>query len=90
MDEIKRFVIRRVKDGLYYNGNQTFGFDNFDSFNKAKVFKNTAGAKNACLHLEEHQRWYVENRGEEPDEYDIVEIVTKITDNIVKYERRYK
>ena len=45
MDETRRFVIRRTSDGLYYNGNQTFNYNNFDGFEKAKVFKNIAGAK---------------------------------------------
>ena len=89
-DEVRRFVIRRVRDGLYYNGNQTFSFsDNFQNFEKAKVFKNTAGAKNACLRLELHKNWYVENKGDIPDDYEIVEIVTKVTDNVIKYERKY-
>lgn len=88
MDETRRFVIRRTSDGLYYNGNQTFNYNNFDGFEKAKVFKNIAGAKNACLNLDLHQRWYVENKKQKPIEYEIVEIVTMITDNVIKYERK--
>lgn len=88
-DEVRRFVILRVGDGLYYNGNQTFSYNNFSGFEKAKVFKNTAGAKNACLNLEMHQSWYVKQGLEKPADYEIVEIVTKVTDNITKYERKY-
>lgn len=90
MDEIKRYVIRRVKDGLYYNGKPTFSYShNFQDFEKAKVFNNTTGAKNACLHLELRKNWYIENKGDIPDEYEIVEIITKVTDNVIKYERKH-
>lgn len=88
-DEVRRFVIRRVGDGLYYNGNQTFSYNNFQTFEKAKIFKNIGGAKNACLNLEMHKSWYVKQGIEKPDDYEIVEIVTKVTDNITKYERKY-
>lgn len=87
-EEVKRFVIRR-EDGLYYNGNQTFRSGNFDKFEKAKVFKNVSGAKNACLNLELHHKWWVKNQGEKPHEYEIVEIITMITDNVIKYENQY-
>lgn len=89
-DEVRRFVIRRVGDGLYYNGNQTFSSgNNFQTFEKAKIFKNIGGAKSACLNLEMHQSWYVKQGLEKPSDYEIVEIVTKVTDNITKYERKY-
>ena len=83
MEEIKnRYVIRRVKEKDYYNGTSTFCLDSFSEFKKAKIFKNIAGAKVACLDLCNHAK-----HGVNPInlELEIVEIVTSTTDKIIKY-----
>lgn len=81
MEEVIRYVVRRKKDGLYYNGNKTFPFENFENFEKAKVFKNIGSAKCACKSLAIHKKCY----HEEIDEYEIIEIITKLTDKVIKY-----
>lgn len=74
MDTIKRYVIRRVKEQDYYAGNNTWS-SRFEGFDKAKVFKNIAGAKVSCLHIYQNKRY----------ELEIVEIETKTTNNIIQY-----
>ena len=88
-EETKRYVVRRKKYKDYYTGNQTFNTmgESFGKFEKAKVFKNVAGAKNACMNLELHMR----NRGERIlDDFEIVEILTVISGNIIDYEHKIK
>lgn len=77
-ESISRYVIRSNGFG-YYNGKNTYSTKIFilGEFSKAKVFKNVAGAKVACLKLWEHGI----------KDLEIVEIETKPTDNIIKYER---
>ena len=73
-----RYIIRSKEFG-YYNGKNTYDAKAFifSEFSKAKVFKNITGAKVACLELLEHG----------VKDLEIVEIETKLTDNIIKYER---
>lgn len=77
-DSSIRYVIRSKGFG-YYNGKNTYNDTMFvlEGFSKAKVFKNVAGAKVACLNLLEHGI----------KDLEIVEIETKPTDNVIKYER---
>lgn len=79
-ETVIRYVIRSKGYG-YYNGKNTYNSPIFilDEFSKAKVFKNIAGAKVACLKLWEHGI----------KELEIVEIETKQTDNVIKYEGYY-
>jgi hypothetical protein len=83
-----RFVIRRKESMDYYTGNQTFNTmgESFGPFETAKVFKNVAGAKNACLHLDLHLQKY----GKNTEDFEIVEVITIATENITEYERKYK
>lgn len=81
----KRYVIRRPVDGKYYNGRQTFGEWCWDSFEKAKVFKNKAGAKVSCMHLTYH-RMHRLAPGETLDDYDIVEVEVRETGISERYE----
>lgn len=85
MEEIKnRYVIRRVKEKDYYNGSDTFYHSSFGDFKKAKIFKNIAGAKVACLSLCLHAERCVYPINLE---LEIVEVVTSTTDKIIKYIR---
>lgn len=81
----RRYVVFRPADGQYYNGRQTFGEGCWGSFEKAKVFKNKAGAKAACLHLTYHRKHRLKP-GEELDLYDIVEVEVRVTGNSERYE----
>jgi hypothetical protein len=85
MEEIKnRYVIRRVKEKDYYNGSDTFYYSSFGDFKRAKIFKNIAGAKVACLSL----CFHAEHRVNQINlELEIVEVVTSTTDKIIKYIR---
>ena len=77
-ETVKRYVIRSKGRG-YYTGKNAYStpISIFDEFSKAKIYKNIAGAKVACLELYSYG-----NRGLE-----IVEIETKTTDNVIKYEK---
>jgi hypothetical protein len=81
MEEIKRFVIRNSDDGKYYTGEKTFG-----EFNKAKVFKNVGGAKVACNELVLHKWWYTHDKDFKLN-LEIVEVITIVTDNVIKYDK---
>lgn len=85
--ETKRFVIRNSDDGKYYNGKKTFGTDIFGELNKAKVFKNVGGAKVACNDLVLHRRWYRTHDEDFKLNLEIVEIMTIVTDNVIKYDK---
>lgn len=69
-----KYVIRHSP--LYYNGHN-FEYP-FDTFSKAKVFKTVAGAKSACMRLWKYGFKDIE----------IVEVETKSTENIIKYENK--
>lgn len=84
-EEAIRFLIRRVRDGLYYNGKETFGYMNFEAFDKAKVFKNIAGAKMARNELIRHNRFYAtKTENVELDEYEIVLVSVKPTGDVIR------
>ena len=77
-ETVKRYVVRSKGYG-YYNGKNTYKSPILilDEFSKAKIYKNLTGAKVACLELYSHGI----------KELEIVEIETKTTDNVIKYEK---
>lgn len=77
-ETVKRYVIRSNGYG-YYNGKNAYSSPILilDEFSKSKIYKNIAGAKVACLELYSHGI----------KELEIVEIETKPTDNVIKYEK---
>lgn len=85
-DSVTRYVIRRVDNGDYYNGKDTFYHNSFDIFSKAKVFNNICGAKVACLHLSERGIRYIN----ECPRLEIVEVHVSTTNNIITYDRFFK
>ena len=77
-ETVKRYVVRAKGYG-YYNGKNTYKSPILilDEFSNAKIYKNLTGAKVACLELLSHGI----------KELEIVEIDTKITDNVIIYEK---
>ena len=77
-ETVKRYVVRSKGYG-YYNGKNAYSSPILilDEFSKAKIYKNLTGAKVACLELLSHGI----------NELEIVEIDTKITDNVIIYEK---
>ena len=77
-ETVKRYVVRAKGYG-YYNGKNAYSspIHILDEFSKAKIYKNLTGAKVACLELLSHGI----------KELEIVEIDTKTTDNVIKYEK---
>lgn len=77
-ETVKRYVVRAKGYG-YYNGKNAYSSPILilDEFSKAKIYKNLTGAKVACLELLSHGI----------KELEIVEIDTKITDNVIIYEK---
>ena len=89
MKEAKRYVIRNSYDGKFYNGKNTFKPGIFDELEKAKVYKNAAGAKVACLDLVQHRCFYEAHDKDFELHLEIVEIKTIVTDNVIKYDNNY-
>lgn len=79
-----RFVIRRIEEKDFYSGVSTWGAETniFVPLERAKIFKNIAGAKVACGDLKQHFRRFDNKR---IDCFEIVEVVLNITDNIIVF-----